>query len=106
MGGLLIMGTSVVGAFLPKLLTGEQSLFSMTSLGVLGADIILTFLYARYQVRSGEESPEASKEQVDQLHSELRSQVQSRSYGARSRLIAAPLKELQQIALLLTHAHP
>lgn len=100
------MGTSVVGAFLPKLLTGEQSLFSMTSLGVLGAGIILTFLYARYQVRSGEESPEAIKEQVDQLHSELRSQVQSRSYGARSRLIAAPLKELQQIALLLTHAHP
>src|SRR5215211_2885704 len=67
MGGLLIMGTSVVGAFLPKLLTGEQSLFSMTSLMVLVAGIILTFLYARWQTRSDEESPEAIKEQVSQL---------------------------------------
>src|SRR5215211_1797117 len=88
------MGTSVVGAFLPKLLTGEQSLFSMFTLGVITTGIILTFLYARWQARSSEESPEAIKEQVGQLNSELRWQVQSRSYGARSKLIAAPLKEL------------
>jgi hypothetical protein len=56
--------------------------------------IIVTFFYLRWQLRSGEESPEAIKARVSQLYSELRSQLQSCSYGARSKLIAAPLKEL------------
>src|SRR5215204_4784483 len=60
----------------------------------LVAGIIVTYLISRMQARSQEENPEAIKARVGQLHSELRSQVQSRSYGARSKLIAAPLKEL------------
>ena len=53
-----------------------------------------SFFFLRWQSRSGEESPEAIKARVSQLRSELRSQVQNRSYGARSKLITAPLKEL------------
>src|SRR5215204_7284137 len=97
-GALLIMGISVITAFVPKALSGEmpslQSLFSMSTLVVLGAGLLLTLLYAAWQTRSSEESPETIKERVSQLHSELRSQVQSRSYGARSKLTAAPLKQL------------
>jgi hypothetical protein len=91
-GAMLTIGTSVIGNFLTAALTDQQSLLSTLGWGAAG--IIVTFFYLRWQLRSGEESPEAIKEQVSQLHSELRSQVQSRSYGTRSKLIAAPLKEL------------
>src|SRR5215217_2915581 len=94
-GVLLIMGTSAIGTFATKTLTGEQSLFSISTLWVITAGIILTFLYALWQLRASEESSEAIKERVSQLHSELRSLVQSRSFGARSKLIAAPLKQLE-----------
>jgi len=82
----------IIGALLTKALTDQWSLWAIV--GCAAAGIIVTFLFLRWQARSGEESPEAIKEQVSQLQSELRSQVQSRSYGARSKLIAAPLKEL------------
>ena len=91
---MLALFITGITAYLVKLMTGEQSWFSMTTLGVILGGIVLIFLNARWQVRSSEETPEAIKAQVEQLHSELRSQVQSRSYGARSKLIAAPLKEL------------
>jgi len=58
------------------------------------AGIILTYVVSRLQARSQEESPEAIKERVSQLEPELRKQVQIRSYGARSKLIEAPLREL------------
>src|SRR5215216_7618360 len=91
-GAVLTFGTPIVGALLTKALTDQWSLW--TIVGCAAAGIIVTFLFLRWQARSGEESPEAIEERVSQLHSELRSQVQSRSYGARSKLIAAPLKEL------------
>ena len=91
-GASLTIGTAVLGNLLTSALTDQQSL--LPALGWGAAGLIVTFFYLRWQLRSSEESPEAIKAQADQLHSELRSQVQSRSYGARSKLIAAPLKEL------------
>ena len=61
----------------------------------MAAGIIVTYLLSRLQARSQEESPEAIKERVSQLEPELRKQVQARSYGARRRLIEAPLRELE-----------
>jgi hypothetical protein len=93
-GATLTIATSVVGSFLTSSLTsGEQSWW--LRLGWLAAGIALTYFYLRWQLRSQEESPEAIKERVSQLEPELRSQVQSRSYGARSKLIEAPLRELE-----------
>src|SRR5215204_313932 len=60
----------------------------------MAAGISVTYLLSRLKERSDGDSPKAIKERVGQLHTELRSHVQSRSYGARSKLIAAPLKEL------------
>ena len=91
-GATLTIATTVIGRQITASLAGEQSLLS--TLGWLAAGIIVTFFCLRWQLRAGEESPEAIKAQVSQLQSELRAQVQSRSYGARSKLIAAPLKEL------------
>src|SRR5215207_4354496 len=84
----------IIGKVLTASVGGEAAIVSWSTLGWGTVGIFVYFLYLLWQARSGEESPEAIKEQVDQLHSELRSQVQSRSYGARSKLIAAPLKEL------------
>jgi hypothetical protein len=58
------------------------------------AGIVVTFFYLRWQLRSQEESPEAIKERVNQLAPALREHVRIRSYGARRRLIEAPLREL------------
>ena len=91
-GAILTFGTPIIGALLTKGLNAQWNWWTILGCGAAG--ISVTFLFLRWQARSGEESPEAIKEQVGQLHSELRSQVQTRSYGARSRLIAAPLKEL------------
>src|SRR5215207_3894659 len=84
----------IIGKVLTASVGGEAAIVSWSTLGWGTVGIFVYFLYLLWQARSGEESPEAIKAQVDQLHSELRSQVQSRSYGARSKLIAAPLKEL------------
>ena len=92
-GAVLTFGTPIIGALLTKALTDQWSWWAIV--GCAAAGIIITFLFLLWQARSREESPEAIKAQVSQLHSELRSQVQSRSYGARSRLIAAPLKKLE-----------
>lgn len=91
-GATLMVGTSVVGTFLTSTLTGEQGLWA--TLGWVALAIVVTFLYLRWQLRSQEESPEAIKKRVSELESDLRKQVQARSYGARSRLIANPLREL------------
>jgi hypothetical protein len=92
-GATLTMGTSIVGSFLTSSLkTGDQSWW--IRLGWLAAGIAVTFFYLRWQLRSQGESPEAIKERVSQLASELPKQVQTRSYGARSNLIEAPLGEL------------
>jgi Type III restriction enzyme, res subunit len=91
-GATLTIGTSVVGSQLTASLTDEQSWG--IRLVWLAAGIAVTFFYLRWQLRSQEESPEAIKERVSQLESELRKQVQSRSYGARRNLIEAPLREL------------
>ena len=61
----------------------------------MAAGIIVTYLLSRLQARSQEESPDAIKERVSRLEPELRKQVQSRSYGARRKLIEAPLRELE-----------
>src|SRR5215210_949043 len=60
----------------------------------MAVGIIVTYVLSRLQARSQEQSPEAIKERVSQLESELRKQVQARSYGARRTLIEAPLREL------------
>jgi len=91
-GATLTIGTLVIGTLLTSSLTGGKSLWAI--LGWLAAGIIVTFFYLRWQLRSQEESPEAIKARLSQLEFELRSQVQSRSYGARRHLIEAPLKEL------------
>jgi predicted NACHT family NTPase len=64
------------------------------SSGISCGGIVFTYLSLHWQLWSREESPEAIKERVTQLASELREQVQIRSYGARRKLIEAPLKEL------------
>ena len=56
----------------------------------MAAGISVTYLLSRLKERSDGDSPKAIKERVGQLHTELRSHVQSRSYGARSKLIATP----------------
>jgi len=92
-GATLTIGTAIVGSFLTSsLTTGDQSWG--IRLVWLAAGIAVTFFYLRWQMRSQEESPEAIKERVSQLEPELRKQVQARSYGARSKLIEAPLREL------------
>jgi hypothetical protein len=91
-GTVLAIGTSVIGSFLTSSLAGEQGLLSI--LGWFAAGILVTFFYLRWQLRSQEESPGAIKERVRELASELRKQVQTQSYGMRSKLIEAPLREL------------
>src|SRR5215217_5165602 len=91
-GATLTIATLVIGSQLTTSRTGEQS--SLAILGWLAAGIIVTFFYLRWQLRSQEESPEAIKERVTQLQSELRKQVQARSYGTRRNLIEAPIREL------------
>jgi hypothetical protein len=91
-GATLTIATSIVGSFLTSSLTGEQSWWSR--LGWLTVGIAITFFYLRWQLRSQEGSLEAIKERVSQLQSELRKQVQARSYGTRRNLIEAPLREL------------
>src|SRR5215217_3190604 len=91
-GPVLGLGTPLIGALLSKAVIDQWSWGAI--LGLIVAGFSAHFLSQRRELRASEESPEAMKERVSQLHSELRSQVQSRSYGARSKLIAAPLKEL------------
>jgi hypothetical protein len=91
-GAILTIATSVVGSFLTSSLTGQESWWSR--LGWLAAGIAVTFFYLRWQLRSQEVSPKGIKKQIRQLKSELREEVQTRSYGARSKLIEAPLREL------------
>src|SRR5215217_2382365 len=89
---MLTLLTAVIGGQLTPAQTAQRSWLATLGWGALG--LIVTFFFLRWQARSGEESPEAIEAQVERLHSELRSQVQSRSYGARGTLIAAPLKKL------------
>lgn len=91
-GATLMVSTTVVGTFLTSTLTGEQSLWA--TLKWVAFAIVVTFLYLLWQIRSQEDNPEAIKKRVSELESGLRNQVQARSYGARSRLIANPLREL------------
>jgi hypothetical protein len=85
-----------VGSVIAYKLT--DSLSNSQSWAIVGAwmaaGIIVTYSLLRLQARSQEESPEAIKERASQLEPELRKQVQARSYGARSKLIEAPLREL------------
>src|SRR5215204_3717502 len=87
---------TIVGSVVAYKLT--ESLSNSRSLAIVGvwmaAGIIVTYLLSRVQARSLEESSEAIKERVSKLEPELRKQVQARSYGARSNLIEAPLREL------------
>ena len=87
---------TIVGGVIAYGLT--QSLSNSKSWAIvllwMAAGIIVTYLVSRVQERSQEGSPEAIKERVTQLEPELRKQVQARSYGARSKLIEAPLREL------------
>src|SRR5829696_770990 len=88
---LTILG-SVIAFKLTQSLSNSQSWAIV--LAWMAAGIIVTYLLSQLQARSQEESPEAIKERVSQLEPELRKQVQSRSYGARSKLIEAPLEQL------------
>jgi hypothetical protein len=76
----------------------QQSLGRPQSLGIglvwFAAGTIVTYSLWRLQARAQAESPDAIKAKVSELEPELRKQVQARSYGARSKLIEAPLKEL------------
>jgi hypothetical protein len=89
---------TIFGSVIAFKLTGALS--NSQSLGVVGvgawmaAGIIVTYLLSQVQARSQEESPESIKKRVSDLEPELRKQVQARSYGARRRLIEAPLREL------------
>jgi predicted NACHT family NTPase len=89
---LTIVG-SVIAYQLTDVLSNKQSWAIVGAW--MAAGIIVTYLLSRVQARSQEESPEAIKERVSQLEPELRKQVQARSYGARRRLIEAPLRELE-----------
>src|SRR5215218_4079148 len=89
---ILTVSTLVLGPFLTSSLTGPQSLWSRGAWIVAG--IIVYFLYLWWQARSPAGSLDAIKERVSQLQSELRKQVQARSYGTRRNLIEAPLREL------------
>src|SRR5215217_1030668 len=88
---LTVVGT-VIGIQLTESFRSSQPWVII--LAWVSAGIIITYLLSRVKARSDEDSPEATKARVGQLQSELRMQVQSRSYGARSKLIAAPLKKL------------
>lgn len=87
---------TIVGSVIAFKLT--QALSGSPSLPIVGAwmaaGIIVTYFLSRVQARSQEETPEAIKERVSQLATALREQVRIRSYGARRRLIVAPLREL------------
>jgi hypothetical protein len=87
-GAILTIGAPLIGSKL----TSSKSL--LVALGWFVVGIVVTFFYLRWQLRSQEESDDAIKARVSQLQSELRKQVQIRSYGARRDLIEAPLKEL------------
>jgi hypothetical protein len=90
---ILTVSTLVIGPFLTSsLLSGQQSWWSRGAWIVAG--IIVYFLYLWWQARSQAGRLDAIKERVSQLEPELRKQVQARSYGARRRLIEAPLREL------------
>jgi hypothetical protein len=88
----LTVAVAVTGNLVTSALTDEQSW--VVRLGSIALGFVVAFVYLRWQERSRTESPDAIKERVSQLASELRSQVQNRSYGARRNLIEAPLKEL------------
>jgi hypothetical protein len=82
----------IVGALVTASIAKELRLLPLLVWGALL--IILNVTNLRLQARSHEESPDAIKGKVSALESGLRSQVRSRSYGARRNLIEAPLREL------------
>jgi len=89
---ILTVSTLVIAPFLTSSPSGQQSWWSR---GVwIVAGIIVYFLYLWWQARSPAGSPEAINERVSKLATALREQVRIRSYGARRRLIEAPLREL------------
>jgi predicted NACHT family NTPase len=90
-GALLTLLTVVIGNLLTESLLGQQSWLSR--LGWFLAGIIAIYLLLRWQSRSLVESPEVIDKHVKELTSKLRSEVKSRSYGARDKLIGAPLRE-------------
>ena len=94
-GVALTLGSALVGELIANAVMTDPHYKWWSRLALIAMGILVTFLYLRWQLRSQEGSPEAIKERVDQLEPELRSQVQIRSYGARSKLIEAPLKELE-----------
>jgi hypothetical protein len=88
----LTIAGSVIAFKRTESLSNSQSLGLV--LGWVAVGIIFTYLLSRLQAWSQEQSSDAIKARVSQLESELRSQVRSRSYGARRDLIMAPLYEL------------
>ncbi len=90
-GATLATGLPIVGALVTASLDRAPRWLPLLWGALL---IVLNALNLRWQLRSQEERPEAIKERVSQLQSELRKQVQARSYGTRRDLIEAPLREL------------
>jgi predicted NACHT family NTPase len=90
-GATLATGLPIVGALVTASLDRGPRWLPLLWGALL---IVLNALNLRWQLRSQEERPEAIKERVSQLQSELRKQVQARSYGTRRNMIEAPLREL------------
>jgi hypothetical protein len=87
-GATLTVGGVFVVKQATTALSDQQSW--LATLGWFAAATIVTGFQQRWQSRSGEESPEALKERVSHLQTELRSQVQSRSYGDAASLLRPP----------------
>jgi len=91
-GAVLVIGTTAIGSLLTSSLTDQQSWWSILGWAALG--IVVTSFYLRWQARSLAESPEAIDKQAKELAPRLRDVVRGLSSGARSSLIADPLKKL------------
>ena len=91
-GAVLVIGTTAIGSLLTSSLTDQQSWWSILGWAALG--IVVTSFYLRWQARSLAESPEAIDKQAKELAPRLRDVVRCLSSGARSSLIADPLKKL------------
>lgn len=84
--------TGILGEVLVSSITNERNWGIIA--GLVVAAIVLAYLSLRLQEEPLEQSPDAIDARLRKLASRLRSLVRERSYGARSRLIEAPLKQL------------